>query len=213
MKRCLSIACLLMLVASSVAGAATKASNELLFGFSGLNTLSLDTYQGGIAVRHYMSDNLAIRPGVSLGIGSTTVDGVPYWTDGKVTSSQFGLDVAVEQHMGTSKTVSPYVGADVGFAMDSNKEEFTHPLDMTGVARREFSTTVSNTGFMVAGLVGFQWFFTESVSLGGEYQFGLSSASRTIKEEWSATPAVPDAKGSGFGVGFYSTKLAISVAL
>ena len=210
MKRCLIVACLLMLVASSVAGAATKGSNELLFGFNGLSNLNASTFDGGIGVRHYVSDNMAYRPSVTLGFGSTKTDGVGGFTDHKFTNNNIGISLAMEKHSGSSKTLSPYIGAGVGLTTFSNKEEFTHAAaPATGTP---LSTTDSGMSYGVFGLAGFQWFFTENISLGGEYQLGFSGGSQKTEDKDQGQPTTT-AKGSGFNLGLGTAQLSLSVAL
>jgi outer membrane protein len=210
MKRYLSIACLLMLVASSVAGAATKGSNELLFGFNGLSNLNASTFDGGIGVRHYVSDNMAYRPSVTLGFGSSKTDGVGGFTDHKFTNNNIGVTLAMEKHTGDSKTLSPYMGLGVGFSTFSDKQEYTHAAaPATGTA---LSQTISGMSYNVFGLAGFQWFFTENISLGGEYQLGLNGSSDKTENETQGA-ATTTFKGSGFNLGLGTAQLSLSVAL
>jgi opacity protein-like surface antigen len=212
MKRCLSIACLLMLVASSVAGAATKGSNEMLFGFSGLNNLSLNTFfsDNGFGLRHYLSDNLAIRPCVVLGLASHTDDGQAGNTDHKYTSNYYGLSLAMEKHMGDSKSLSPFLGAGVEFTAGKTKDEPSHgiPAGTDDV----LSVTNTSTHFGVFGLVGLQWAFAGNLSLDAEYQLGLA-ASSSKREEVVQGWLTDTQKHSGFGLGLSTATLSLSVAL
>jgi opacity protein-like surface antigen len=181
---------LLILVAVSVsfAQAATvdtsKGAKALVFQFSGLSTLGVSGYQGeyGLGVRYYIQNNLAIRPGIVLDISKLKNNAVTPAAEIKDTG--FGLNLAVEKHIGAASNVSPYLGAEAGF--DYSKHT---PAGATPV-----STKV--TDFKVGLLAGFQWGFTDNLSLGGEYMLGATIG----KTKTDDTPVTVDASNTEFGI-------------
>ncbi len=211
MKRALCLAVVFVLFSVLAASAATTAgSNELIFGFSGLSNLGLNGYQGGIGMRHYLSDNVAIRPGLNFGLNTSKVKATtPNTTDNKTSVMNFGVNAVLEQHLGDMKTVSPYLGVGAGIGFSSNKNE---PSRATSPANGTvLKTTVKGTNLDVFGVAGFQWFFVENVSLGGEYQFGLTYAKGKTETQIQGAATQTSGDTTGMNLGFNTSVVYISV--
>lgn len=203
MRRALLVLGLMAFIISLAGPAAaaeivTKAGTKaLVFQFSGLSDLGLSGYQGGIGARYYMSDGLALRPGIDIGLASTkdkTED--PEW---KETVTTMGLSLALEKHLAGAKSISPYIGAGAGFHYGKDKEEQGDDEQV------EKATTIS-----LAALAGFEWGFTESLSLGGEYSFGFATGSHKTEITHNNT-TVTTADDSGMMVGVSTASVFLSV--
>ena len=118
MKKVLLVLGLMALVVTLVspvvaAPIETKAGTKaMVFQFSGLSDLGLGRYSGGIGMRYYMSDDMAIRPGVQLGYSKfkdKTTD-----PEAETSMMNVGANITLEKHFGGGNSISPYVGAQAG---------------------------------------------------------------------------------------------------
>jgi opacity protein-like surface antigen len=213
MKRFLLVALALVFVAGAVQAAdvvTTAGSKALVFQFNGLSNLGLGTYNGGIGMRYYLKDKLALRPGLELGLSQDkTKAGISGYSDDKVTDMGFGLSLALEKHMTPVQSISPYIGAGAGFNISNNKHEYSVSSNPT--TGTTLKVTDKGMGFGVFGLAGFEWGFTNSVTLGGEYRLGLNIGSGKTETERQGQATVTSNDSSSFGVGFGVASLYISV--
>lgn len=224
MKRfALCLICLLFIASMAQAaevetGAGTKA---MVFRFSGLSNLGLTGYSNlpdlgdldiptnvGAGMRYYISDGLAIRPGLDIGMASSTEKGQGGDTDDKASASMIGVSVAMERHLAGPANVSPYMGAGVGFTLAKATQEpsrSTPSPDFTLLKETDKATI-----FSLFGMLGFEWGFTESLTLGGEYRLGLNSASGSSESEYQNGPTVKGNEISGMSLGFSTASVFLS---
>ena len=216
MRKAILVAMVLALVISGAQAAQiqTKAgSKELLFGFEGLSNLKLDNFASGIGGRYYFSDGMAIRPSVQFNVNGTTIKSATSGiTDDKTTDLGIGLNLAAEKHMTSTGPVSPYLGAGLGFSVLSHKHTLpvsTSPASGTTLDTKSTTTSVS---FFLLG--GFQWGFTEGLTLGGEYQAGFGVGSAKLKTEIQDQPTVTNSDVSTLNLGVNTVGMVyLSVAL
>ncbi len=149
-----------------------QGSAAFMFTLGGLGTFNLSApplgpglSNAGFGMKYFISDDLALRILLGLGMNSTTT------TVGTedITSSNngFGLGVGMEYHFRPLYSTSPYVGGQIGFSSGST--------DNGGEGTAEVTT--SSTGISVAALMGFNWFFTRGLAVGAEYSLGFTSNS------------------------------------
>jgi opacity protein-like surface antigen len=138
---------------------AQQGDKALLFNFVGLSTLNLNAYQGGIGGKYFLSDGLAVRAMLLFGLDNKTTSGVPQSTDN---SLSFGIGGGIEYHLPLASRLSPYLGGVFSFL---NSAETTNP----GGGR------INSTSFGLGAIGGLEYFFNQNLSLGAEYQFGISS--------------------------------------
>ena len=121
----------------------------------------------GAGFRYFITNQIALGLGLSFGSSSSTLES----ETGKSESSAtlFGLGLDANYHLMSLYGVSPYIGLNVNFGTLSGTNEFTPEGGATE------TTDFSGNGFGVAAQFGFDWFFTEGLSLGGKYALGLSS--------------------------------------
>jgi len=114
---------------------------------------------GGLGFRYFLNDGKAIRVGVNIAIGSWEVKDA--WEQ---SCTEFGLSLIYEKYLPHIHSVAPYLGAGVGFVYAKGDEKWNDGED-----EWECSSNI----FSVMGVAGFQWYFTEGMSLGGEYRPGF----------------------------------------
>jgi hypothetical protein len=180
--RCALPAAACLLLAASLASAGgvpdtDDGSQQWIFEFNGLGDLGLDTYAGGFGMRLFLDDQgLAGRGSFNAAYRTDEENG------DKSTFSLIGGSIIIEKFLEPVSSVSPYAGIGFGYFYSKNKQP---------TAEGDFEVT-SNI-LEVPAVVGFQWYFTEAVGIGGEYRLAL----RYITEEGTL---------SGYGIG-ESTKL------
>jgi hypothetical protein len=177
-----------------------KGDKQLVFLFSGLSKMQLMPYfhpqgipeacfddsdyscdcwpcGGGLGFRYFINDDRAIRIGVNVGIGKWEVK--DSWDE---TCNEFGLSLIYEKYLAQIHSVAPYLGVGLGF--DYYKDTWTQK---EGDYKEEWTGNI----FSVEGVAGFQWYFTDGLSLGGEYrpafqnQTGKMTAGGETTEETS----------------------------
>jgi hypothetical protein len=164
MKR-LTLALVVIVATALVTGAALAGgmpmtdagSKQIVFGFTGLDNLGLNPYSYDshpqLAFRYFLNDGMAVRPGVYIGYDKTTDE----QTDVETTGMDLALSAVIEKYLPSVHSVAPYIGIGAGFGY--NKDETTNSSEVT----------TTGTSIDVLGVAGFQWYFTDALSLGGEY--------------------------------------------
>jgi opacity protein-like surface antigen len=78
--------------------------------------------------------------------------------------NRIAFSAVLEKYMPSYHSIAPYVGVGAGYERSKEVDQDSgEPKD----SKQECVTTRS--AFDVVGVAGFQWFFTEGLSLGGEY--------------------------------------------
>jgi hypothetical protein len=126
---------------------------------------------GGLGFRYFLNDDAALRLGANIAIGSWEIKDA--W---ERSCTEFGLSVIYEKYLMHIHSIAPYMGAGVGFAYAKADETWKNTDD-------EWKWT--GTIFSVMGVVGFQWYFTDGMSVGGEYRpaFHFESGEETENGE------------------------------
>lgn len=206
---CLFVLVLLVGTAAAAAPVHTdKGDKAMVFMFHGLDHLGLRGYGDcwGVGMRYYISDMTAIRGGLIYGSDKYTQKSqIEGGDDAEQIESEYGFDVNYEKHLeAPCASVSPYIGAGVGYF----NWKYEEPLAVT----REYDKyKESESGFDVHALAGFEWGFTECMTLGGEYQLGFRSG--TYKEEaeyvGGDTSTISESDHSWMGFGTASVFLSV----
>jgi opacity protein-like surface antigen len=157
---------------SSDFGSAPVATVITNFDTTNIGATSTGTTTG-IGLKFFLNNQWSISPTLQFSTGSLSQT----LTGGTVESSNtsFGFAVDLDYHLKALYGVDPYIGLNLGFA--SIKSEFTSTSAGT-TSTSDFTTSGIGVGIQA----GFQWFFTEGLSLGGKYTIGaniLSSPERT----------------------------------
>jgi hypothetical protein len=188
----------------------SRGDKAMVFMFNGLDDLSLGSYGGqyGVGMRYYINDGTAIRGGVQFGMSSETYESdVTGYADDEESYTVYGLNAVYEKHMeGPCSSVSPYWGIGAGFAMDS--DEYVWAINGEGDTNSETDKT---TGFAGFGVLGFEWGFSNCMTLGGEYQAGFSMWSGETESEGVVGRTETTDKYSGSFMGFSTASVYLSV--
>lgn len=191
-------------VAQSADVNTAKGTTSFVFQWSGLSNLNVNAYQGGVGLRHYLQDGLAIRPGVELGISSEKLEsqseGV---TDDESSSTDIGVSVVLEKHKDIGvNSLSPWIGVGAGFSLSSATDEPARPVG------QETKLETSSFGFGAFVAAGFEAAVLEGVTLGGQYQAGVRLSSDKVEVDGETT-----GEGSSFRFGFSAVALYLSVRI
>lgn len=151
--------------------------------------------QNMLMYKRYYDNGLASR--FSLGINSISAKsfmgdstGFPLEyaeTEEKVSGLTFGIGAGLEKHMETNASkVDPFLGAEIKFAMLTGVD-YSSTTDLTGDG---YSSTFTQDvaypggiGFGLNLLGGFNYFFSDNISIGGEV--GLGFAMMNSGGEWT----------------------------
>ena len=138
--------------------------------------------------RHYLKDDLALR----LGFGTTYLNNNTFNEDSVTIASgnralqtvdsttsrfDFKVSVGIEKHLGTTRRLDPYVGADLSIIrLGATKTDVDiEQIDVTGTANE--STSIQNdggAGFGLGAIAGFNYFLSKNLSIGAEFGYAYS---------------------------------------
>ncbi len=151
----------------------------------------------GVGAKFFVSDNTALRVALAFRlyedgkeeIGNSTVGG-----PGKVQRNTTGINFGGEYHFRPLYSTSPYLGALISFVTDNFKRTFTPTSGAQSI------TNLKSTSFGVGAVVGFNWFFTRGLALGGEYTLGFTSTSSVFEFPGQTKADEPTNTDVGMGV-------------
>jgi opacity protein-like surface antigen len=186
-------------------------SKGMLFSFSGLSALGASEYNlggntYGLGLKLFLSDYMAVRAGVQLGLLSKKTPANPPagWISVDATSSDntFGVGGAIELHF-TKSRISPYFGAGIMFSTESTESKTSDTAPAGGTLTQ---TTIKNAGgatsIGIGALLGVEYYVTNGVSLSAEYQLGFTSTSnKDVEVSTPGTPTVTTKQGSSTSIG------------
>jgi len=201
----------LLVVVGTVSAAApvhtAKGDKAMIFGFQGLNDLGLDGPLGSwsVGMRYYISHGNALRAVLSYGSDSWTDKGLEEGEDDyEFKESEMGIGLAYEKHLeAPCASVSPYLGGGVHYYKWSEEGPIA-------IGRDYPVETEDESGFYVFGMAGFEWGFTECMTLGGEYQLGFSSGSYSDEVEYGGDSTTLDEEDYSW-MGFSTASVFLSV--
>jgi hypothetical protein len=151
-------------------------SKAALFTFSGLATLGANAYNGGIGMKYYLIDMLALRASLQFAFAD---QGTPApaagGTAGDENGFSVGLNVGAEYHFLKTR-VSPYVGATMGFlsTSTSGKDAVATGAPQTTTENFPILGLTPGFNFNIAALAGVEFFIVKELSLSAEYRLGYS---------------------------------------
>jgi hypothetical protein len=138
--------------------------------------------------RHYLKDDLALRLGfgaVYLNQNSFNEDSVSLASgnralqtyDSTTSRFDFKISVGIEKHLGTTRRLDPYVGADISIVR-IGATKVTGDLsqtDVTGEHKERLSLQQDGgAGFGLGGVAGFNYFLSKNLSLGVEFGYAFT---------------------------------------
>lgn len=155
----------------------------------------------GAGFRYFITDQIALGVGLSIGNTSSTLEDDNGKTENSLTV--FGIAVDANYHLRSLYSVSPYIGAHINYGHLSGSSEFTP--DGGQVA----TTDYSGSGVGIAAQFGFDWYFTEGLSLGGKYALGFQSLGKPETTTEQGTEEGPSS--TAFGISTFSVILNVHI--
>jgi len=151
----------------------------------------------GAGYQYYFTNQIAVVFGLSYGTTSSSLED----DNGKTESSLtlFGISVDGNYHLVSLYSVSPYIGLHINYGLLSGSDEFTPDGGET------LTTDYSGNGFGIAAQCGFDWYFTEGLSLGGKYALGFQSLGKPEITTEDGTEEGPSS--TAFGISTFSVLL------
>ncbi|MCF8267010.1 MAG: PorT family protein [Ignavibacteriales bacterium] len=161
-----------------------------------------DSEVGGIGMKYYLKENMEVM--VSLGFGSASSEeefsstdyygNLVSWNE-EASATIIGLSMDFNLHLKSRYSVSPYGGVNINIATISSTAETSFSTSGYINSKIEYSQTNFGLGLNL----GFDWFFTEGMSLGGKYTLGYTSIGEP--EYTDDTETVKGPSGSSLGTG------------
>lgn len=135
---------------------------------------------GGIRYRRFLDETTALRATVYVGYTNSTditTQAGPGQEELRTKNSAFeiGLRPGIEKHLAGTTRLSPYIGAELDFAIKTSKEK--EEVGGAGGAAVETNVTKNADGFTrfgLNGVFGADYYVAEKVFLGAELGFGFS---------------------------------------
>jgi hypothetical protein len=180
MRTCTAVV-VLSLMLSVFAGAgfaddmemAEAGSKQIVFGFSGWN---LGSYEGGLGFRYFIDDALAIRAGIDFGFDNEEDQSYEDYIDPESDdvseeydddSRWVGTSVLVEKYTAGYHSIRLFYGGGLAYTYAQDDRATLYHQGIHYSIRTSESTTHT---MKAVALMGFQWYFAEHISLGGEYR-------------------------------------------
>ncbi|MFC1799515.1 hypothetical protein ACFL2Z_01195 [Candidatus Eisenbacteria bacterium] len=138
----------------------------MMFGFSGWE---LGGYRGGVGLRTYLRDNLALRLAGDFGWSNKT-DEDNMARLGQVlryenSDLSLGMGVALEKYLEPAWNVTPLIGVGLFASYENSRHKTTRDVEYVWCRTEEMDMYSVETRL----LTGLRWHFTKNLSLGGEY--------------------------------------------
>jgi hypothetical protein len=151
-----------------------------------------------IRYRYFLNEGMAarVRLNITSNSNTNTIDNgaATNKETGEITNSNFGfnLGLGLEKHLGGTEKLSPYFGGELmfGFA-GGNQTTATGSSNGAGWTNKDDKYETSGggtTSFGLAGVFGADYYFTNSIYIGGEMGWGFGYSSTAEKKDKS-TPA------------------------
>jgi len=138
--------------------------------------------------RHYLKDDLALRLGfgvaylnnnnfnedsVSIASGNRALQTI----DSTASRFDFKIAVGIEKHLGTTRRLDPYVGADLTIIRigATNINSDLSDTDITGTSKERTTIQIDGgAGFGLGAIAGFNYFLSKNLSLGVEFGYAFN---------------------------------------
>jgi|WetSurMetagenome_2_1015567.scaffolds.fasta_scaffold276038_2 hypothetical protein len=157
----------------------------------------------GIGFQYYVTHQISLVAGFNFGSSSTEYQYTGPAHSLKISQTTFGFSVDGNYHFKSLYSVSPYLGLNVNIGMNSlTADEVSGGVTYT----YKCSNTVIGAGLNL----GFDWYFTPGLSLGGKYTLGMqasTSGNEVTVTSGATTITNKSPKYSSLGTGIASIML------
>ncbi|MFH1197729.1 MAG: outer membrane beta-barrel protein [bacterium] len=195
---------------------------DLTYYSDGYSVQFYDVQLGGVGFKYFVTDQISLTGSFCFGSNTNdwedTFESSGTWgshdqtyTD-EITMTVFGFSLDADYHLRHLYNISPYLGLNINYASASAEGSYTDDVDDPPFERKlDFSGSSFGIGFNI----GFEWFFTEGLSLGGKYMLGYQGFSGpefeiTTKEGSYTTSSKSEGKTLSFvGTGIISVLLSV----
>ena len=159
----------------------------------------VDLYGAGF--QYYFTHQFAGVFGLNFGTASTEQD-FPNGDRTETSATSVGVSIDANYHFPSLYSVSPYLGFNANYG--------TYSTEVTEIEGGTTTTTeMSGNGFGAGVNFGFDWYFTEGLSLGGKYTLGFRSLGSP--EQTVGGTNVEGQSSSSFGIGSASVILNVHI--
>ncbi|MFC2092955.1 outer membrane beta-barrel protein [Bacteroidota bacterium] len=135
-----------------------------------LNSNTVALY--GAGYRYWVSDQFSLGGGISFGMDNVNATFAGGTAESKATT--YGINVEGLYQFKPMYSIAPYIGLGVNFGM----VDYTYDITTTTGGTSSTNSYANSGNAFGGGLgVGFDWYFTEGMSLGGRYTIGVRSYS------------------------------------
>jgi outer membrane protein W len=181
---------------------------------SGLSNLGIGLYQGGLGVKHWFSDGLAIKSILSVyAKSSTDANPNPDYTDPKTNRESFAFYLGTEFHFSQESSFSPYFYTGINYSHNATTNYYSIPeQNPTPGMPKKRRTSTNSFGF--DGAVGIEYFFGRHFSLAAEYLGGLSFETNKDERTVVSGPNIsqpPELKSSSTTLSSKTSSLILTV--
>lgn len=159
----------------------------------------------GAGFRYFLSNQIAAGIGINFGSSSSTLETESAKYEASITS--LGIALNIDYHFKSLYGVSPYIGFNLNYAMISETFDTTPAV----VGSTSSKTEYSGNGFGAAGKIGFDWYFTEGLSLGGAYSLGITSLGEPERTSTGSGTSTTDKGSSATSFGISSASVILNV--
>jgi opacity protein-like surface antigen len=198
-------------------------NKALIFSFSGLTNLNLNSYEGGIGAKFFSEPNMAFRGGLQFANAGASIPANPpagqTGKEGSQSAIQIGVSAAIEIHFSLSR-ISPYLGGGLGMMFTSTESKnavFGNTVQTTTKNNRNGesisgTTYFGGTTYRFFGMGGMEYFVSQNLSLSAEYRIGYSTTARYKEELITGNTTISSDLGRTFSLGF-STGGSLAIAV
>jgi hypothetical protein len=156
---------------------------------------SIDLFGAGF--RYFITNQIALGLGVNFGSTSSTLESEAGKNETSATT--FGIAIDANYHLMSLYGISPYAGVNINYGT------FSGSIENTPIGEATTKTEYSGNGLGAAAQFGFDWYFTEGLSLGGKYALGFRSLGEP--ETTSDGETVKGSSSTSFGISTFSVIL------
>jgi hypothetical protein len=162
---------------------------------SDFNNDQMDLFGAGF--RYFFTNEIGVALGWNFGTSSTDQEFVG-GDRVETSATSLGIGIDANYHLMSLYGVSPYLGLNVNYGTLTSEIVET-------IAGTTTTTELSGNGFGAGANFGFDWYFTEGLSLGGKYTLGFRSLG---SPEETVGPTTTEGQSSSFfGFGSASVML------
>jgi hypothetical protein len=159
----------------------------------------MDLYGAGF--QYFVTHQFAVVFGFNLGSNSSE-QVFPNGDREELSATTVGISLDGNYHFYSLYGVSPYIGLNINYGLLSSELQETEGGSLT-------TTELSGSGFGAGINFGFDWYFTEGLSLGGKYMLGFRSL--TAPEQSDGSTTVEGLSSNSFGIGTASVILNVHI--